>query len=52
MRFIEDGFKVQRASSQLQGMACHSRGYVGMEIVDVLGAFASFRELILQGSWE
>ena len=46
---FKEGFKVQRATCQLQGMACHSRGQVGVEIADVLETYASFRELILQG---
>ena len=47
---IKEGSKVQRATGQLQGMACHSRGQVGVEIADVLETYASFRELTLQGS--
>jgi hypothetical protein len=46
----KEGSKVQRASGQLQGLARYSRGPVGMEIADVLEAYASFRELILLGS--
>jgi len=46
----KEGPKVQRASGQLQGTACYSRGEVGMEMADVLEAHASFRFLILQGS--
>jgi hypothetical protein len=34
---FKEAFIVQRASGQLQGMACYSGGYVGVEIVDVLG---------------
>ena len=44
------GPKVERAAGQLQEMACHSRGQVGVEIADVLETYASFRELILKGS--
>jgi len=46
---IQEGSKVQRATGHLQGMACHSRGQVGVEIANVLETYASFRELILQG---
>ena len=49
---IKEGSKVRRASGRLQGMACHSGGQVGVEIADVLETYASFRELILQGSQE
>jgi hypothetical protein len=49
----KEGSKVQRASGQLQGMACISRAYNGVEInADVLEAYTLFRDLILQGSWE
>jgi len=47
---IEEGSKVQRTTGQLQGVACHSRREVGVEVTDVLETYASFRELILQGS--
>jgi hypothetical protein len=47
---FKEGSKVQRTTGQLQGMACYSRGLVGVEIADVLETYASFRELILQGS--
>jgi hypothetical protein len=48
----KEGPKVQRATGQLQGMACHSRGQVGVEIADVLKTYASFREWILQDLWK
>ena len=44
------GRTLKKTTGQLQGMACHSRIYVGVEITDVLKTYASFRELILQGS--
>jgi hypothetical protein len=43
----KEGSKVQRASGQLQGMACYSRGQVGVEIAGVLETNDSFRDLIL-----
>jgi hypothetical protein len=47
---IKAGTKVQRASGQIQGIACHSSGKLGMKIAGELEAYASFRDLMLQGS--
>jgi len=51
-RALKVGSKVQRSPGKLQEMACHNRGYVGVEIANVLvlETHSSFRELILKGS--